>query len=349
MVLTVEGVHKRFGRLAALAGVSFEAREGEFLTLVGPSGAGKTSLLRVLAGLDRPDLGRVFLDGEDFLAMSASERRVGLVFQHYALFNHMTVARNIAFGLDVRPARARPARDAIDARVEALLALERIEGLGGRYPAQLSGGQRQRVAVARALAVDPRLLLLDEPFGALDAKVRKELRGELRRIHDATGITTLLVTHDRDEAMALGDRVVVMNRGRVEQVGTPDDLEANPASPFVFEFLGDANMLPCVVAGGIARFEGFEAPAIGAGGRVGGGEGLFRPSDTHLAATPIGGGLAVRVIATRGRGAARAVECEAPGGRRLTAEIPEAIAGRFAPGDRVHLSATRAVVSFDAA
>ncbi|HZK98510.1 MAG TPA: ATP-binding cassette domain-containing protein, partial [Caulobacteraceae bacterium] len=195
MTLTIDRVYKQFGRFPALAGVSLEARDGEFLTLLGPSGSGKTTLLRVLAGLDRPDHGCVFLDGQDFLALSARERRVGLVFQQYALFRHMTVAQNIAFGLDVRPRRTRPPRATIKQRVQELLALTQIEGLGGRYPAQLSGGQRQRVAVARALAVEPRLLLLDEPFGALDAKVRKELRDELRRIHDATGVTTILVTH----------------------------------------------------------------------------------------------------------------------------------------------------------
>ena len=220
MPLTVDGIFKQFGRFPALVGVSLEARDGEFLTLLGPSGSGKTTLLRVLAGLDKPDHGRVYLDGTDFLAQSARERRIGLVFQQYALFRHMTVAKNIAFGLEVRPRATRPTRAAIKARVEELLALARIEGLGGRYPAQLSGGQRQRVAVARALAVEPQLLLLDEPFGALDTKVRKELRAELRRIHDAAGVTTILVTHDQEEAMALADRVVLMNKGRIEQIGT---------------------------------------------------------------------------------------------------------------------------------
>jgi len=344
MTLTVDGVFKRFGRYPALTGVSLEARDGEFLTLLGPSGSGKTTLLRVLAGLDKPDQGRVFLDGTDFLALSARERRVGLVFQQYALFRHMTVARNIAFGLEVRPTRARPSRAAIRARVEELLALARIEGLGGRYPAQLSGGQRQRVAVARALAVEPRLLLLDEPFGALDTKVRKELRGELRRIHDATGVTTILVTHDQEEAMALADRVVLMNQGRIEQIGAPHELDAAPASPFVFEFLGECNRLPCELAGGVARFEGFAAPALGDANLAGQGVALFRPSDARLDAGVNGDGLPVRVIAVHGRGAVRAVECQALSGHRLTAELPDHLAIRFEPGQRARLTARRVMV-----
>jgi len=205
--LIVENLAKRFARFPALKGVSLTAEPGEFLALLGPSGSGKTTLLRVLAGLETPDTGRVAFEGEDFLAMSARERRVGMVFQHYALFRHMTVARNIAFGLRVRPARLRPPRAEIAKTVERLMSLVRLEGLGDRYPAQLSGGQQQRVALARALAIEPRMLLLDEPFGALDAKVRKELRQWLREVHDATGVTTIFVTHDQEEAMDLADRV----------------------------------------------------------------------------------------------------------------------------------------------
>jgi len=349
MTLTVDGVFKQFGRYPALAGVSLEARDGEFLTLLGPSGSGKTTLLRVLAGLDRPDRGRVYLDGADFLELSARERRVGLVFQQYALFRHMTVAKNISFGLDVRPARARPSRDEIQNRVTELLALARINGLGQRFPSQLSGGQRQRVAVARALAVEPRLLLLDEPFGALDTKVRKELRGELRRIHDATGVTTILVTHDQEEAMELADRVVLMNRGRIEQIGTPRELDDAPASPFVFEFLGECNRLPCEVVGGVARFEGFAAPALSGVGRVGRGVALFRPSDTRLDAGPVGKGLPVCVVEVRGRGAVRAVQCQSVGGHRLTAELPEHIAVHFESGQRVRLTAGRVMVDLQQA
>lgn len=344
MTLTVEDIFKRFGRFPALAGVSLEARDGEFLTLLGPSGSGKTTLLRVLAGLDKPDGGRVLLDGADFLKLGARERRVGLVFQHYALFRHMTVAANIAFGLEVRPARLRPRPAAIEARVKELLALTQIDGLGRRYPAQLSGGQRQRVAVARALAVEPRLLLLDEPFGALDSKVRKELRSELRRIHDTTGVTTILVTHDQEEAMALADRVVLMNEGRVEQIGAPAELEASPASPFVFEFLGETNRLPCEVVGCVARLEGFTAPILNAAPRNGPGVALFRPSDTRLDAGGGPEGLAVRVTDIRGRGAARVIECKAVDGRRLHAELPQPLAAGFEPGQGARLTAVRVMV-----
>jgi sulfate transport system ATP-binding protein len=344
MTLAVDGIYKQYGRFPALAGISFEARDGEFLTLLGPSGSGKTTLLRVLAGLDKPDHGCVFMDGADFLALSARERRVGLVFQQYALFRHMTVARNIAFGLEVRPRRDKPSRAKIKARVEELLALVQIEGLGGRYPAQLSGGQRQRVAVARALAVEPRLLLLDEPFGALDAKVRKELREELRRIHDATGVTTILVTHDQDEAMALADRVVLMNKGRIEQIGAPAELDDAPASPFVFEFLGEVNRLPCEIVGGQAVFEGFRAPVIGAAAVGGAATAMFRPSETRLDAGHNAEGLPVRIVAARGRGALRVLECQALSGQRLVVELPEAQAAGFAVGDRARLSAVRAMI-----
>jgi sulfate transport system ATP-binding protein len=346
MALRIESIVKQFGRFPALNGVSLEARDGEFLALLGPSGSGKTTLLRVLAGLERPDQGRVLFDDQDFLALSARERGIGLVFQQYALFRHMTVAKNIAFGLTVRPARTRPTKAAIKARVEELLGLVQIEDLGDRYPAQLSGGQRQRVAVARALAVEPRLLLLDEPFGALDTKVRKELRGELRRIHDATGITTILVTHDQEEAMALADRVVLMNKGRVEQIGAPEELDQAPASPFAFEFLGECNRLSCEVADGIARAEGFVAPALGAGGRDGRGVALFRPYDTRLHAGPTAVGLPVRVVSVTGRGALRTVECQAVSGERFSAELTEQLAGQFEPGQRVRLTAERVMVDF---
>ena len=345
MTLTIDRIYKQFGRFPALTGVSLEARDGEFLALLGPSGSGKTTLLRVLAGLEQPDHGCVFLDGADFLALSARERRIGLVFQHYALFRHMTVAKNIAFGLDVRPGRLRPSRAAIKARVEELLALTQIEGLGERYPAQLSGGQRQRVAVARALAVEPRLLLLDEPFGALDAKVRKELRGELRRIHDATGVTTILVTHDQEEAMALADRVVLMNQGRIEQIGTPAELDAAPASAFAFEFLGECNRLTCDVVGGVARFEGFAAPVVASAPFADGrGVALFRPADTRLDAGPNADGLPVRIVDVRGRGALRTVECQTLGGQTLTAELTEPVAAGFASGGRAKLTARRAMI-----
>jgi sulfate transport system ATP-binding protein len=347
MGLRVESIVKQFGRFPALNGISLEARDGEFLALLGPSGSGKTTLLRVLAGLDHPDQGRVLFDDKDFLALTARERGIGLVFQQYALFRHMTVAKNIAFGLSVRPAKSRPSRAAIKARVDELLALVQIEDLGGRYPAQLSGGQRQRVAVARALAVEPQLLLLDEPFGALDAKVRKELRSELRRIHDATGVTTILVTHDQEEAMALADRVVLMNKGRIEQIGTPEELDQAPASAFAFEFLGECNRLAVEVVDGVARAEGFAAPALGAAGQDGRGVALFRPYDTRLHAGAGAAGLPVRVVAVSGRGGvARTVECQAVSGDRFNVELTEQLAGQFEPGQRVRLTAERVVVDF---
>ena len=344
MALIVEEIAKRFGRYPALAGVSLEARDGEFLALLGPSGAGKTTLLRVLAGLEAPDGGRVMLDGEDFLALSARERRVGLVFQHYALFRHMTVAANIAFGLEVLPRGARPTRAAIAARAGELMALLHIAGLGDRYPAQLSGGQRQRVAVARALAPGPRLLLLDEPFGALDAKVRKELRGELRRIHDATGVTTILVTHDQEEAVALADRVVLLNQGRVEQIGAADVLESAPASPFVFAFMGETNRLDCEVRAGVAHCHGFAAAALCAEGRDGPAVALFRPYDTRLESGDGAQGLAVVVIDIRSRGGIRTVDCRGADGARFTAQLSDPAPGALTIGQNVRLTATRVVV-----
>jgi sulfate transport system ATP-binding protein len=238
MTLEIEHVTKKFGALAAVDDVSLRIKPSEFMALLGPSGSGKTTLLRIIAGLELMESGSVRFDGADLSLVPARERRVGFVFQNYALFKHMTVARNIAFGLSVLPWGRRPGRDQIAARVEALLARMQLQGLGGRYPNQLSGGQRQRVALARALAIEPRILLLDEPFGALDAKVRKELRSWLRALHDETKLTTVMVTHDQDEALALADRVAIMNEGRIEQVGNPRDLIDRPNSSFVREFLG---------------------------------------------------------------------------------------------------------------
>ncbi len=237
MSLDIQTVTKAFPGTQALQGVSLQAGDGEFLALLGPSGSGKTTLLRVLAGLEVPDAGTVWFGGQDITRVPARQRGIGMVFQHYALFRHMTVAQNVAFGLNARPRALRPGRAQIVQRVEDLLALVHLEGLGARYPTQLSGGQRQRVALARALAIEPRLLLLDEPFGALDAKVRRELRGALRDIHDRTGVTTVFVTHDQDEALALADRVAVMRDGLIEQVGTPHELRSAPATAFVTDFL----------------------------------------------------------------------------------------------------------------
>ncbi|MBN9553966.1 MAG: ATP-binding cassette domain-containing protein [Alphaproteobacteria bacterium] len=237
MSLIIDSLTKRFGAFAALNGASLTAPQGAFLALLGPSGSGKTTLLRILGGLEAADQGTVRFADMNWLDMPARERKAGFVFQHYALFRHMSVAKNISFGLEVRPRAQRPARADIKRRVEELLSLMQLEGLGGRYPSQLSGGQRQRVALARALAIEPRMLLLDEPFGALDAKVRKDLRVWLRHIHDKAGVTTVFVTHDQEEAFAVADLVAVMNEGRIEQMGTPQDVRRSPKTTFVSDFL----------------------------------------------------------------------------------------------------------------
>ncbi len=261
--IEVEELRKSFGDFAALNGVSLEVEPGELLALLGPSGSGKTTLLRAIAGLLDADEGRIRFQGEDATGLSLRDRRVGFVFQSYALFRHMTVFANIAFGLRVRPRRSRPQAAEIARRVRRLLSLVQLEGLEKRFPAQLSGGQRQRVALARALAIEPQVLLLDEPFGALDAKVRKELRQWLRGLHKETGLTTIFVTHDQEEAMELADRVVIMRAGGIEQIGTPAEIYARPATPFVCEFLGNVLKFEVTVAGGKADVLGevFAAPA----------------------------------------------------------------------------------------
>jgi len=245
MSIEVRNIRKAFGTFAALNGVDLQVPAGKLVALLGPSGSGKTTLLRIMAGLEftDPNGGQVFFHGEEVTEVPPGRRGVGFVFQHYALFRHMSVFENIAFGLRVRPRRERPKEAAIAERVRRLLELVQLEGLEQRYPSQLSGGQRQRVALARALAVEPKVLLLDEPFGALDAKVRKELRRWLRRFHDETHITTVFVTHDQDEALEIADEVVIMNQGRIEQIGTPQDVYDRPASPFVCEFLDSESRL----------------------------------------------------------------------------------------------------------
>jgi sulfate transport system ATP-binding protein len=237
MSLVADGITKRFGSFEALKGVSFTAPQGAFVTLLGPSGSGKTTLLRILGGLEFPDAGSARFADLNWLGVPARQRRAGFVFQHYALFRHMTVAKNIAFGLSVRPRGERPSRGDIKKRVEELLSLVQLEGLGDRYPSQLSGGQRQRVALARALAIEPRMLLLDEPFGALDAKVRRDLRAWLRQLHERMGITTIFVTHDQEEAFALADLVAVMNAGQIEQYGAPQEVRRAPKTPFIRDFI----------------------------------------------------------------------------------------------------------------
>ncbi|MDB5659493.1 MAG: cysA [Cypionkella sp.] len=237
MQIEIDHISKEFGATAALHPVSLSIPSGALVALLGPSGSGKTTLLRILGGLEFPTAGRVLFDGSDATNMTVQDRRAGFVFQSYALFRHMTVFENIAYGLRARSRAQRPASAEIARRVTKLLELIQLPDIGARYPSQLSGGQRQRVALARALAIEPRMLLLDEPFGALDARVRKELRAGLREIHDTTGLTTVFVTHDQDEAMELADLVVVMSMGRIEQIGRPQDIRAKPATAFVREFL----------------------------------------------------------------------------------------------------------------
>lgn len=276
MSIIATNIRKKFGAFTALDGVDLNVPRGKLVALLGPSGSGKTTLLRIIAGLEHADegSGRIQFHGEDVTDVRAGKRKVGFVFQHYALFRHMNVFQNVAFGLKVRRRAERPSDTAIADRVHRLLKLVQLEGLERRFPSQLSGGQRQRVALARALAVEPKVLLLDEPFGALDAKVRKELRRWLRRFHEEIHLTTLFVTHDQEEALEIADEVVIMNNAKVEQVGTPQDVYDRPASPFVYQFLGNVNIL--------------RAPAVAAAGRVGGvgmeAEGLMyvRPHDIQI-------------------------------------------------------------------
>ena len=242
MSIEIRNVSKQFGDFQALRDVNLDIKSGELIALLGPSGCGKTTLLRIIAGLETADVGTIHFSGEDTTDVHVRERNVGFVFQHYALFRHMTVFENVAFGLRVKPRKERPSEAQIREKVMNLLKLVQLDWIADRYPSQLSGGQRQRIALARALAVEPKVLLLDEPFGALDAKVRKELRRWLRRLHDELHVTSIFVTHDQEEALEVADRVVVINKGKIEQEGTPQQVWDNPASPFVYGFLGDVNL-----------------------------------------------------------------------------------------------------------
>ena len=256
MTIEVRNIVKTFGAFAALDDVNLKVETGELVALLGPSGSGKTSLLRIIAGLDWPDSGSVIFDGESALERGAGERHVGFVFQHYALFRHMSVFENVAFGLRVQPRAIRKSEDQIKKRVKELLDLVQLDWLRDRYPSQLSGGQRQRIALARALAIEPRILLLDEPFGALDAKVRKELRHWLRQLHEEIHVTSLFVTHDQEEALEVANRIVVMDRGKIEQIGTPGEVYDNPATAFVHGFIGESIMLPVEISDGKVRLNG---------------------------------------------------------------------------------------------
>ena len=331
MSIEVKDLEKRFDDFTALGGVSLKVREGELVALLGPSGSGKTTLLRLVAGLDFPTGGQILMDGIDASRRHVGARNVGFVFQHYALFRHMTVFENVAFGLRVKPRRLRPVEAEIKARVMRLLELVQLDGFARRYPSQLSGGQRQRVALARALAIEPRLLLLDEPFGALDAKVRKELRRWLRRLHEEMGLTSVFVTHDQEEALELADRVVVMSQGRIEQVGTPEEVYDHPATPFVYEFLGHVNRLPCTVARGRAKVwnQEFGVEEEGAAPKVepiGRGLAYVRPEDVEIVARGGGGGgdgTRARVLHLSPLGPIARVELQVHGvAEPIEAEIP---------------------------
>ena len=292
MSIHASNIRKTFGAFTALDGVDLNVPRGKLVALLGPSGSGKTTLLRIIAGLEHadPGSGQIQFHGEDVTNVPAGERKVGFVFQQYALFRHMTVLENIAFGLRVRRRRDRPPADEITDRVHRLLKLVQLEGLDARYPSQLSGGQRQRVALARALAVEPKVLLLDEPFGALDAKVRKELRRWLRRFHDEIQLTTLFVTHDQEEALEIADEVVIMNQAKVEQVGTPQEVYDKPASPFVYQFLGNVNVLRGQVPEQVGVHQSRSATLI-ANGVV-----YVRPHDIELSPDVPGAAGAVAVI-----------------------------------------------------
>jgi len=279
MSIEVRHLQKRFGATVVCDDLSLDIPAGQLVALLGPSGSGKTTLLRIIAGLEVPDAGTVLFHGEDATDADVRERRVGFVFQHYALFGHMTIFENVAFGLRVRPKAVRPDEAQIRARVAKLLALVQLDPLADRYPHQLSGGQRQRIALVRALAVEPEVLLLDEPFGALDARVRKELRRWLRRLHDEMQVTSVFVTHDQEEAMEVADRIVVMNQGRIEQDGAPDEVYDHPASPFVLQFLGDVNL-----------FRGGAATGVGA---ADGGTAYVRPHELQVVAGAEPGSVAV--------------------------------------------------------
>ncbi|MDO5647234.1 sulfate/molybdate ABC transporter ATP-binding protein [Paracoccus sp. (in: a-proteobacteria)] len=334
MTLTISHLTRSFDRTQVLRGLDLTIEQGELIALLGPSGSGKTTLLRIIAGLDWPDAGALSFDGQDWLPLTAAQRRIGFVFQHYALFPHMTVRDNIAFGLTVLPRAERPGRAVINDTVSRLLDFLQIAHLGNRYPSELSGGQRQRVALGRAMAIEPRVLLLDEPFGALDAQVRRDLRRWLRGVHDRTGTTTVFVTHDQEEAFELADRVVVMNGGVIEQTGRPDEIYDHPATPFVARFLGLTVELPVTLRAGRADAAGLDLSALPRRPLPDGAATLFlRPADiqpipdpdapftiTDMAST----GALLRLIAENGP-------------HRIEAEVPRRDARALTVGQRVRL------------
>ncbi|WP_269629848.1 sulfate/molybdate ABC transporter ATP-binding protein [Pelomonas sp. BJYL3] len=343
MSIQVRNIHKQFGDFTALGDVSLDFPTGELVALLGPSGCGKTTLLRIIAGLETPDRGQVLLDGEDASDTHVRERQVGFVFQHYALFRHMTVFDNVAFGLRVKPRKQRPSEAEIKRKVHELLQLVQLDWLADRYPPQLSGGQRQRIALARALAVEPRVLLLDEPFGALDAKVRKELRRWLRRLHDELHITSIFVTHDQEEALEVADRIVLMDHGKVEQVGAPQEVWERPATPFVYGFLGAVNRFEGEAQGSVLHIGEQQlrhGGSLQAQGRV---LAYARPHELQILTDAQARGLPATVDRVLSFGAAARVELSGPNGQHLEAELTREQASQLQlqPGQRVQLQASR--------
>ncbi|MGM9514810.1 sulfate/molybdate ABC transporter ATP-binding protein [Roseateles sp. DB2] len=343
MSIQVRNIHKQFGDFTALGDVSLDFPTGELVALLGPSGCGKTTLLRIIAGLETLDRGQVLLDGEDASDTHVRERQVGFVFQHYALFRHMTVFDNVAFGLRVKPRKQRPSEAEIKKKVHELLNLVQLDWLADRYPPQLSGGQRQRIALARALAVEPRVLLLDEPFGALDAKVRKELRRWLRRLHDELHITSIFVTHDQEEALEVADRIVLMDHGKVEQVGSPQEVWERPATPFVYGFLGAVNRFEGEAQGSVLHMGEQQlrhGGSLQTQGRV---LAYARPHELQILTDAQAHGLPATVDRVLSFGAAARVELRGPDGQHLEAELTREQASQLQlqPGQRVQLQASR--------
>jgi len=338
MSISVRNLTKRFGRLAAVNDITFDAPEGELLALLGPSGSGKSTLLRIIAGLEAPDTGSVIVTGEDALERTARERNIGFVFQHYALFRHMTVAANIGFGLAVRKAP----KEQIAGRVDELLKLVGLDGLGGRYPSQLSGGQRQRVALARALAPEPKVLLLDEPFGALDAKVREELREWIVRLHEQAHVTTIFVTHDQHEALEIASKVLVMNHGKIEQEGSPLDVFDRPKTQFVAEFVGESNFVeapvvaPELVVWGPFRFTVPGYP-VGTHVRI-----FFRPNDVYLTSQPETLQVKGRILKNRFRGPIIEHAIDVGAEKPVLAHVPKglSLASDFREGKEIYAGIT---------
>ncbi len=337
MSIAISGLTKRFGRTDVLRGIDLDVHNGELVALLGPSGSGKTTLLKIIAGLEWPDAGRLEVNGEDWLALAAQDRRIGFVFQHYALFPHMSVRDNVAFGPTVRPRRSRAGRDVIERRVGELLEFLQIAHLADRYPAQLSGGQRQRVALGRALAIEPAVLLLDEPFGALDAAIRRDLRRWLRSVHDATGSTTIFVTHDQEEAFELADRVVVMGEGRIEQIGHADQIHDHPASPFVARFMGATTDFAVTLNAGRAEAPGLDLSRLPRRALPDGPARLFvRSSDV----TPVPHGDSHWRVASRtSTGAELRLVLAGADGREIAADLPRRApeAEGLVPGTAVRL------------